>query len=30
MIFEKPFTNELLNWLDTIEKKLSPKRKLEV
>ena len=30
MVFEKPFTNKLLNWLDTIEKEINPKRQLEV
>ena len=30
MLFEKPFTNKLLDWLDSIEKEMSAKRRLEV
>jgi len=30
MIFEKPFTQKLLDWLDIIEKEINVKRKLEL
>lgn len=30
MVFEKPFTKNLLDWLDTIEKQIDTKRKLEI
>ncbi len=30
MVFEKPFTKKLLDWLDIIEKEMDTKRKLEV
>jgi len=30
MAFDKPFTKKLLDWLDTIEKDMDGKRKLEV